>query len=625
MTLTLKYFQFPVPANQLLLQNKSAWHLYQTAELILLFYFHRTTEVKSADANHDDTVTLTSKDQKKMKKPTKRRTLLFIPSFRKSKKLAKYNKSAALDPSAPEAKVSDTDSGRDSDSVGSAPSDSLSIHSSSSSLDAISAEQRAGSLDSGIDCVASGSLSSSSMLPDFSRPVLIYRGERKSRGRAPIASPEDDSLLENIAEESPLLDDDDRATQATKSDADNSTSFRTIGDCSSSCSCDSCDSDSDSDSDNQGKTVRYNSSDSDSDLGRKEDNSGSVSSDSDSDCDLDQCSDLFSASQCSDLGASFRNSSLTSLNRSTSSHVSSGRSFRSVFSRIKTNGSVKHAQKTSNVLNRSAIPSTSAVSSRTAIPNSDNHIRLLNSSAPTVRSAQVSEFFMRTENDFRTHNSSRTMQPSTSSHSRSFSRNSLSRSSERLSSDHSRLSNSSLKRSYSARDRTGRQKLRSPTLQVRSTSLNREQNQDLRDLDSSVPNICADTNKSPAEIRQSLQKTAFWVENNAYDKKSDIGSGSLIDSKPAISERDLCNEIIGIYFGDDSDSSLSSSCLDSSLGPDSPPTPLCDDLSPVTSPPRTIETNIDDFSTAVYVPAPYPTSQATRRKISSGTCLVYDK
>ena len=155
--------------------------------------------------------------------------------------------------------------------------------------------------------------------------------------------------------------------------------------------------------------------------------------------------------------------------------------------------------------------------------------------------------------------------------------------------------------------RTNRQILNnSPALQVRSRSI--------------LQNNCdieIDTCKSPMEVRQAMEKTAFWIENNDYDKTPDVSSTeSLLQTSRDVTESDLCNQIIGIYFGEenDSDSSLSSSCLDNSMETsaisDENATP------PVTSTP--LETNLDDFTMATFVPTPYEMAEAKTRKISKG-------
>lgn len=112
-----------------------------------------------------------------------------------------------------------------------------------------------------------------------------------------------------------------------------------------------------------------------------------------------------------------------------------------------------------------------------------------------------------------------------------------------------------------------------------------------------------------------MQNTAYWVSNSRYSSQPD-DSATFIKDKPDISERELCKEIIGIYFSEmDSDSSLSSSCLENSLdGEDS--TSSSSSSGDSTCLPRTLETNLDDFSTAVYIPA--KASEAHTRKISSG-------
>ena len=155
--------------------------------------------------------------------------------------------------------------------------------------------------------------------------------------------------------------------------------------------------------------------------------------------------------------------------------------------------------------------------------------------------------------------------------------------------------------------RTNRQIMNnSPALQVRSRSIL------LNNCDINI-----DTCKSPMEVRQAMEKTAFWIENNDYDKTPDVSSTeSLLQTSRDVTESDLCNQIIGIYFGEenDSDSSLSSSCLDNSMETSA----ISDEnaVSLVTSTP--LETNLDDFTMATFVPAPYEMAEAKTRKISKG-------
>ncbi|XP_065930064.1 uncharacterized protein [Magallana gigas] len=129
-----------------------------------------------------------------------------------------------------------------------------------------------------------------------------------------------------------------------------------------------------------------------------------------------------------------------------------------------------------------------------------------------------------------------------------------------------------------------------------------------------VPDLPPDSSKSLEDVQQSMQNTAYWVSNSRYSSQPD-DSATLIKDKPDISERELCKEIIGIYFSEmDSDSSLSSSCLENSLdGEDS--TSSSSSSGDSTCLPRTLETNLDDFSMAVYIPA--KASEAHTRKISS--------
>jgi hypothetical protein len=170
-----------------------------------------------------------------------------------------------------------------------------------------------------------------------------------------------------------------------------------------------------------------------------------------------------------------------------------------------------------------------------------------------------------------------------------------------------------------------------------------------------------------------MQNTAYWVNNSRYSSDL-VACAPLLKDHPEVSEQALCQEIISIYFGEEeeSDSALSSSCLDNSFdGHDSSSSSLSDSATlpltletnldefstpvyiPVkTSVPCTLETNLDDFSTPVYIPAkssvpctletnlddfstavyiPAKTYEAHTRKITSGRstrdfikCLIFN-
>ncbi|XP_069111206.1 dentin sialophosphoprotein-like isoform X2 [Argopecten irradians] len=144
------------------------------------------------------------------------------------------------------------------------------------------------------------------------------------------------------------------------------------------------------------------------------------------------------------------------------------------------------------------------------------------------------------------------------------------------------------------------------------------------DKEEASPNMPFDTSKSIVDVRRAMRKTAFWVENATYDSTcgSEDGSpSSLLKDKKSVSEMDLCNQIIDIYFGDDSDSSLSSSCLENSFDQDSSLSFGTDEnASPDEFPsPPTNETNVDhDYPVATFVSEPYQTFQAKTRKIRNG-------
>lgn len=516
----------------------------------------------------NDPEAFSEQEVRKMKKLTKRRTLLFIPSFRK-KNIKLFREDST--PLTPGNVPKDTDSGRDSDSLisGDSKGDNLSIRSSLSSLDS----------GLGSTTTSSSSLMSRvvSDIPDVIR--------EESRGRAPIASPEDDSLLED-----PGGNADDNAASADveseNSRQDNSaSSFHTLSD---SCSCDSCNGSS-SDSELEDRVQANYSSDSDSDLestSRTITPTSQRSTSTDSDSDLDECSSFFTQDKCFLPAASLKSRNPIVYTNS----VNKG-------NRIKTNGSV--IRKTPH---RQLVTPLPTYARSHGQPNS------------TVK-AGSSNFSSNRDGAFKSfHTGSDSMDSLNSSRSTA-SNDSLPR--NRISycePDVVPKPVPKLRRSES--ERQSRSKLRSPILQVRNRSLNREvlENAAAR----MIPDLPSDSSKSPADVQLSMQNTAYWVSNNRYNSDPD-DCAPLLKDKPEVSKQALCQEIIGIYFGEeDSDSSLSSSCLDNSFeGHDSSSSSSSGDS---TCLPHTLETNLDDFSTAVYIPA--KASEAHTRKITSGMSPV---
>ncbi|XP_061193868.1 dentin sialophosphoprotein-like [Saccostrea echinata] len=519
--------------------------------------FIRTEEYQPMKT--DDPEAFSETEVRKMKKLSKRRTLLFIPSFRK-KNIKLFREDSSL--SGPK----DNDSGQDSDSVNSGDSkgDNLSIRSSLSSL------------DSGFGSTTNSSSSLMSRVVSDIPDVI----REESRGRAPIASPEDDSLLEDpsdgLGEEPTSAVKDDENSREDNS----ASSFHTLSD---SCSCDSC-GDSSSDSEGEDRVRVDDSSDSDSDLASvtrtvTPTSQRSTSTDSDSDSDLDECSSFFTQEKCFLPNASGKPRNpivhTNSVNRG---------------NRIKTNGSVikrkSHQQLVTPLptyARSHALPPTTAKACSSSSFSSSSAFKSFNSCSDFTDSVSSSRTV--TSCDLIQRNRISYCEPDV-------------------------IPKPVPKLSRSESERRSRSKLRSPILQVRNQSLNREV---LKSI-AVVPDLPPDSSKSPADIQQSMQNTAYWVSNSRYSSDPD-DSTPLLKDKPDVSERELCQEIIGIYFGeDDSDSSLSSSCLDNSLdGQDS--TSSSSSSGDSTYLPRTLETNLDDFSTAVYIPA--KASEAHTRKINS--------
>ncbi|XP_062567458.1 dentin sialophosphoprotein-like isoform X2 [Saccostrea cucullata] len=510
----------------------------------------------------DDPEAFSETEVRKMKKLSKRRTLLFIPSFRK-KNIKLFREDGAP--------PKDSDSGRDSDSVNSGDSkgDNLSIRSSLSSL------------DSGFGSTTNSSSSLMSRVVSDIPDVI----REESRGRAPIASPEDDSLLEDPSDGTGA-DPVSTVREGGDSREDcSASSFHTLSD---SCSCDSC-GDSSSDSEGEDRVRVDDSSDSDSDLASvtrtvTPTSQRSTSTDSDSDSDLDECSSFFTQDKCflPNASAKPRNPIVhtNSVNRG---------------NRIKTNGSVikrkSHQQLVTPLptyARSHALPASAAKASRSSSFNSDSDSAFKSFTSCSDSTDSV--------------NSSRTMTCDV------VQRNRISYCEPDV------IPKPVPKLSRSESERRSRSKLRSPILQVHNRSLNRE----VLKSAAVVPDLPPDSSKSPADIQQSMQNTAYWVSNSRYSSDPD-DSTQLLKDNPEVSERELCQEIIGIYFGeDDSDSSLSSSCLDNSLdGQDS--TSSSSSSSDSAYLPRTLETNLDDFSTAVYIPA--KASEAHTRKINSAKVM----
>ena len=520
----------------------------------------------------DDPEALSVTEVRKMKKLSKRRTLLFIPSFRK-KTIKLFREDRAQTTASNPNHRDTTDSGRDSDSVvsGDSKADNFSIRSSLTSL------------DSGI---GSASNSSSSLMSRALSDIPDVICE-ESRGRAPIASPEDDSLLEEIDEDEEQTVASVPVSRESSPEENSASSFHTLSD---SCSCDSC-GDFSSDSDDHVR-LDEDSSDSDSDLGSTRrtitpNSQRSTSTDTDSDSDLDECSNfLLQDNKCflPAVSVKSRNSIVhtNSVNRG---------------NRIKTNGSVIKKNPKQQLV--------------TPLPTYARSHHLAQSSS-TVKANTSSQISTNTGSAFKSFHSS---SDSVSSHGTLTSCNS---------SHMNRISYCELDvipkcDSVGVSQQRQRLKLRSPILQVRSRSLNSEVEEDEDDTAKMVPDLPSDSSRSLAEVQQSMQNTAYWVSNSRYSSQPDDSTPLLTTTTGSrgVSEQELCKEIIGIYFNEagDSDSSLSSSCLEENSldGEDSSSSSSSSSSAGL---PRTLETNLDDFSTAVYIPA--KTSEAHTRKITSG-------
>nr|XP_022303193.1 uncharacterized protein LOC111110850 [Crassostrea virginica] len=530
--------------------------------------FIRTEEVHPMKT--DDPEALSVTEVRKMKKLSKRRTLLFIPSFRK-KTIKLFREDRAQTTASNPNHRDTTDSGRDSDSVvsGDSKADNFSIRSSLTSL------------DSGI---GSASNSSSSLMSRALSDIPDVICE-ESRGRAPIASPEDDSLLEEIDEDEEQTVASIPVSRESSPEENSASSFHTLSD---SCSCDSC-GDSSSDSDDHVR-LDEDSSDSDSDLGSTRrtitpNSQHSTSTDTDSDSDLDECSNFLLQDKCflPAVSVKSRNSIVhtNSVNRG---------------NRIKTNGSVIKKNPKQQLV--------------TPLPTYARSHHLAQSSS-TVKANTSSQISTNTGSAFKSFHSS---SDSVSSHGTLTSCNS---------SHMNRISYCEPDvipkcDSVGVSQQRQRPKLRSPILQVRSRSLNSEVEEDEDDTAKMVPDLPSDSSRSLAEVQQSMQNTAYWVSNSRYSSQPDDSTPLLTTTTGSrgVSEQELCKEIIGIYFNEagDSDSSLSSSCLEENSldGEDSSSSSSSSSSAGL---PRTLETNLDDFSTAVYIPA--KTSEAHTRKITS--------
>lgn len=67
------------------------------------------------------------------------------------------------------------------------------------------------------------------------------------------------------------------------------------------------------------------------------------------------------------------------------------------------------------------------------------------------------------------------------------------------------------------------------------------------------------------DVQQFMQNIVYWVSNSRYSSQLD-DSAIFIKDKLDISERELCKEIIGIYFSEmDSDSFFFFFCLENFL------------------------------------------------------------
>lgn len=117
------------------------------------------------------------------------------------------------------------------------------------------------------------------------------------------------------------------------------------------------------------------------------------------------------------------------------------------------------------------------------------------------------------------------------------------------------------------------------------------------------------------DVQQFMQNIVYWVSNSRYSSQLD-DSAIFIKDKSDISERELCKEIIGIYFSEmDSDSFFFFFCLENFLdGEDF--IFFFFSFGDLTCFLRILETNLDDFFTVVYIFV--KVLEVYIRKISSG-------
>ncbi|XP_071158201.1 uncharacterized protein [Mytilus edulis] len=622
----------------------------------------------STEEEEDDNVFLDEGSDQKMKKTQKRRTVLFIPGFRKSKKTT-----VSVENDVPQEQMIVLGNVcRDTDSVLYRSNHDTDTHVKGSSSSSISSLDTLVSIDSGVDCgqISTSSLSSIESLG--SSYEVMSDKHCKPCGRAPIASPEDDLLLEDA--NSKHEKDNSKYENLTFTHNTSASSFCTLSDNNSSCTCGRCGSCCDSESseseseDSLQRTPAQSESESDSDSGSKTKSHRSqrYDSDTDSDSDCEQSNQWCLNSSVlppTNVKTDKTNQPVKKLARSNSRLNLSLRKFMKKGSKLdlsirkfmkgskKTDSSTNKNNCTLSVPELKASPKrvlqkrpplewnkSSSLKKCSSVDNNSvilskhsNTLPVRCSSSLTVNKSLCDTLPLRSSSSMSVNKSlcDNFCEPYSDSDSSNFSRS-------RSGSDSSgssfrgrsgiKLGNSVKKLHRSKSDcstkpqlvfnkrlnisqpldtsRSSRQVIsNSPALQIRSHSM--------------VENHCdidIDTCKSPLEVRQSMEKTAFWIENNDYDKTPDVSSTeSLLQTSRDVSESDLCNQIIGIYFGEenDSDSSLSSSCLDNTMDTSL----ISDDLVSNVSSTR-LETNLDDFSMATFVPAPYQTAEAKTRKIS---------
>lgn len=117
------------------------------------------------------------------------------------------------------------------------------------------------------------------------------------------------------------------------------------------------------------------------------------------------------------------------------------------------------------------------------------------------------------------------------------------------------------------------------------------------------------------DVQQFMQNIVYWVSNSRYSSQLD-DSVIFIKDKLDISERELCKEIIGIYFSEmDSDSFFFFFCLENFLDGEDFIFFLFS-FGDLTCFLRILETNLDDFFTVVYIFV--KVLEVYIRKISSG-------